>query len=553
MKKFLSRYWPILLILVMSSLIAWPIILPGYFSHHDDLQVMRIFEMRKCLEDFQIPCRWVPDMGFGNGYPLFNYYNVFPYYMGALASFVLGFIGSAKLLFLITIILAGLSMYWFTKELLGLYPALLAATLYTFAPYRALDIYVRGALTESFSIAIVPLIFYFAFKLLKENRMKFKLGVALSMAAFLTSHNIMIILFLPAISLLLGIWFWKRDLGAVKSLIFSLLLGFGLSAFFIVPAFLEKNLVKIDNLVRLELNFRGHFVSVYQLFLDRSWGYGASFSGVEDTISFQIGWPHYFLVIASIFSLSFIKKIDKRLFILYLGLLFIFIFSIFMTHIRSAFIWEKIEILKFTQFPWRFLSVVIFSSSLLGGFFVYNLKASWSKILTVILIIVTVVLNWSYFKPQKFFLDLTDKVKLSGELLQMQKKAAILDYLPLQATEPLEPAPNNPIVLGDAQIENFENRSDSWQFEAKVSKISTIEVPVFDFPNWQVFVNGLKIGHSNSNYLGRIEFTLNPGNYKVKGKFGNTWIRTVSNTISLLSILIIIYMPFYGKNRKTNR
>ena len=101
LKKLVLNYWPYILLLSLGMFTIWPLFLPGYFSHHDDLQVMRIFEMRQCLQDFQIPCRWVQDMGYGNGYPLFNYYNVFPYYIGVIASYILGFIGSAKFLFLI--------------------------------------------------------------------------------------------------------------------------------------------------------------------------------------------------------------------------------------------------------------------------------------------------------------------------------------------------------------------------------------------------------------------------------------------------------------------
>lgn len=508
--------------------------------------------MKKCIDDWQIPCRWVPDLGFGNGYPLFNYYNVFPYYIGAIGSYFLGFIGSAKLLFFMAVTLAGVSMYLLAEELFGTYPALLAATLYMFAPYRALDIYVRGAVAESFSLAIIPLVLYFAFKLTKKDLPRFKIGLALSFAAFLTSHNIMTLLFLPVISAFFLIWFWKREFTIVKSLILYLLLGFGLSAFFIVPAFLEKNLVQIDNLVRLELDFRGHFVTLYQLFLDRGWGYGASFPGVGDTISFQIGWPHWFLALGSIVSWFFVKKRDYKWLILYCATLLIFAGSIFMTHIRSAFIWEQIGILRFTQFPWRFLSIVIFSSSLLGGFFVYNLKESVAKIVTVILIIVTVFLNWNYFKPQQFIFDLTDKEKLSGKLWETQQKAAILDYLPIQSVEPLEPAPPKPIIVkGDAEIKNFENKSNRWQFEANVFDSSVVEVPVFDFPDWQVFVNGKKIDHSNKNYLGRISFNLSRGDYFVVGKFENTLIRTIANIISAISILVIIFI-LYGKIRKTD-
>src|SRR3989344_2079142 len=507
--------------------------------------------MRKCIEDFQIPCRWVPDLGFGNGYPLFNYYSVFPYYIGGIASYFLGFIGSAKLLFFIAAALAGISMFLFARGLFGTYPALTSATLYMFAPYRALDIYVRGAVAESFSIAIIPLVFYFAFKLTKEDLPRFKIGFALSFAAFLTSHNIMVVLFFPVISTLLLVWFWKRDSTKVWSLIMSMLLGFGLSAFFTIPAFLEKNLVQIDNLVRLEMDFRAHFVSLYQLFLDREWGYGASFPGTADTISFQIGWPHWFLVIGSIFSLLFVKNWGRRLLIFYCALLLIFGGSLFMTHILSVFIWEQIGMLRFAQFPWRFLALAIFSASLLGGFLLYNFKRPLKQVTAVALIFAAVVFNWGYFKPQEFYLNLIDQEKLSGLMWETQQRAAILDYLPSQSVEPLETAPDMPIIVeGEAKIKNFKNRSNKWTFEAEVKKDAKIEVPVFDFPNWQVFVNDRQIKHSDKNYLGRISFTLNPGNYLVLGKFENTLIRTIANVISFVSILVIIFI-LYGKIRKT--
>src|SRR3989344_4725599 len=99
-----------------------------YFSHHDDLQVMRVFEMRKCLIELQIPCRWVPDMGYGYGYPLFNYYSATPYYLGALFSFVFGYIFSVKLLFLTTIVLASVGTFLLVQELTtNKYAALVAS------------------------------------------------------------------------------------------------------------------------------------------------------------------------------------------------------------------------------------------------------------------------------------------------------------------------------------------------------------------------------------------------------------------------------------------
>ncbi len=558
MRNLIFKFWPILLIVGLTFFTAWPTFLPGYFTHHDDLQVMRIFEMRKCISDLQIPCRWVPDMGYGNGYPLFNYYSVFPYYVGALFSYVLGFVGSAKLLFAIPLLLGAISMYLLAKELFGIYPALLASVLYSFAPYRALDSYVRGAVSESFAMAVIPLVFYFALKLIQQKSIKYLASLSISLAIFLTSHNIMTLLFLPPWLIFVIYQLVKEKWKNLRFVALGLLLGTGLAAFFIFPAYFEKNLVQIDNLIRLDLDFRAHFVTINQLFFDRFWGYGASSPGSDDTISFQIGWPHWWIVSAAL--LAFLISLrSKQKFNNLLPLLFMAVFaiSIFMTHIKSAFIWEKIEVLKFTQFPWRFLSVAIFTTSLLGAYLVQNFKDVHKKYLTIFLIVLTIALNWNYFKPKQFYPNLTDQEKLSGKLWEDQQKAAILDYLPQTAVQPREAAPNKPIVVsGKGEVLKFENRSNRWQFQAKVEDKTSIEVPIFDFPKWEVKVNNERINFSNEgnllsfgnkNYLGRISINLDKGEYLVSGKFTDTPIRRVSNIVSLISLVALFGMIVYGK------
>lgn len=552
MKKVLIKYWPFLAILILSSLTVWPLFLPGYFTHHDDLQVMRIFEMKQCFQDFQIPCRWVSDMGYGNGYPLFNYYNPLPYYIGGILSFFLGFLMSAKILFFIPLVLGGFSMYLLVKELLDKQAGFLAGVLYLFAPYRALDSFVRGAVAESFAIALIPLVFYFALKLIEISSKKYLIYFSLSLAAFFTSHTIMTLLFAPLLLFMILYWLWTKKKGWY--VVYGLLLGIGLSAFFTIPAYFEKGLVQIDNLTRHDLDFRAHFVTLSQLFLDRSWGYGASFSGPFDTISFQIGWPHWILALLSTPLVFILKRKEKKLVFFYIGILAFFILSIFMTHNKSAFIWEKIGVLRFTQFPWRFLAVAIFTSSLLGGFLVYGLNGHLKKITVILLVLITVVLNWSYFRPEKFIFSLTDKEKLSGRLWEIQQKASILDYLPVGAGEPIEPAPDKPIIrVGEADIKYFEKKSSSWMLDIEVRSPAKIEIPVMDFPNWIVFKNGAEVNYSNNNYVGRISLDLQKGTHKISGKFTNTPIRVVANILTLVSVLIIVYLSLYGKIRKNYR
>lgn len=288
------------LLLVLSAFIVWPTLMPGYFFHHDDLQVMRIFEMRKCFDTGQIPCRWVPDMGYGNGYPLFNYYSVLPYYIGGVASYVFGFVGAAKILFFIPLFLGGFGMYFLARRLYGDWAGLAAGVLYQFAPYRALDGYVRGAIAESFALAIVPFVFYYFLKLIQKRTIGNFIGVAVSLSLFLMCHNIMTMFFIPVLAvwiLLLSFQFSAFRFQQFKTVVMAGLLGIGLAAFFVLPVFLEKDLVRTETLLEGGSDFRAHFVTVPQIFFDRTWDYGASVFGSGDTISFQVGWPHWWLVV----------------------------------------------------------------------------------------------------------------------------------------------------------------------------------------------------------------------------------------------------------------
>ena len=84
LQKFInSRYFfPVVLLILIIPTFSF-LLQPGmYWNMHDDMQMIRQFEMEKCFQDRQIPCRWAPDVGYGYGLPLFNYYPPLPYLIG---------------------------------------------------------------------------------------------------------------------------------------------------------------------------------------------------------------------------------------------------------------------------------------------------------------------------------------------------------------------------------------------------------------------------------------------------------------------------------------
>ena len=79
---FLKKYYGLLIVLALSFWAIKPLFISGFFPMHDDTQVARVFEMGKMLKEGTFPVRWVPDLGYGYGYPLFNFYAPLAYYVG---------------------------------------------------------------------------------------------------------------------------------------------------------------------------------------------------------------------------------------------------------------------------------------------------------------------------------------------------------------------------------------------------------------------------------------------------------------------------------------
>src|SRR3989338_11612324 len=118
-KRFVSSrdFWPLVAVLFFGILASRHLFTPGYFNMHDDLQVMRTLEMEKCFKDFQVPCRWVPDMGYGFGFPLFNFYPPLPYLYGMVFRLLaFPFTATVKLTFASAFLLSGVAMYFFARK-----------------------------------------------------------------------------------------------------------------------------------------------------------------------------------------------------------------------------------------------------------------------------------------------------------------------------------------------------------------------------------------------------------------------------------------------------
>ncbi|MDO8340577.1 MAG: hypothetical protein Q7T59_01240 [Candidatus Woesebacteria bacterium] len=550
-KEFLAFF-----IVLIAGLLASRTLLfqKGYFNMHDDLQIMRQLEMEKCFKDFQIPCRWVPDMGYGFGFPLFNFYPPLPYLVGEIFRLLgFSFILTVKLTFALSLIASGIGMYYLAKQFFGRFGGIISSIFYIWAPYHSVDVYVRGAMNEAWALIFFPLILLYSYKLIinnKTNINKWLILLALSWFGLFVSHNLMVIIFAPIFVLWCLLWMWKeKNFKIIPKFIISGSLALGLSSFFTLPALFENKFTQVKSQLTGYYEYIAHFVSIKQLLITRFWGYGPSVWGVtDDGMPFQVGHIHWIitLVILALWLIGFYLIKNKKLKLKNLKttdylILFLFLvgwFAVFMTHNKSTLIYKLISPLALVQFPWRFLTIVIFSFSFLAGAITLFVK---NKYFLSALILFVIIFNWNYFLPEHGKLGkLTDEEKLSGVAWDMQQTAGIYDYLPIWA----ETAPKEPqkvvaeIVNGMGEITNTEEKTNFAKFRIETTG-STVRINIFKFPGWKVYIDGKEVEYfvPKEETWGRMWIKVPDGKHSIEAKFVNTPIRTVSNLISLVSWL----------------
>lgn len=559
--RYLKRD-PLLLIVILLALWSghW-LLKPGYFNMHDDLQLMRQLAMEECFRDGQIPCRWTPHMGYGFGFPLFNYYPPLPYLIGQVIRIAgFSFITTAKLVFLLSMLVSGVTMYILAREFWGRLGGLISASFYIWAPYHSVDVFVRGAGNEAWALAWFPLILWSSYKLITKARFRWIVLLALSWFALFTSHNLMVMIFIPLFGIWLLFWLWrKRSWFTILHLTISGIWAFGLAAFFTLPVFLEKELVHVETLVVGYYEYIAHFANINQILFSRFWDYGPSvWMAQDDRMSFQVGHLHWIL---SLVVLIFVvirylktKKIDN------LSLIALFFiaagwFASFMAHQRSTFIWLSLPFLKFVQFPWRFLTLAILAFSFAAGAIVAFLPIkSKNQINLVVLVLITGViwLNKDYFQPEAVG-PLTDEEKFSGAAWDLQQTAGIYDYLPKGAyTAPKAPQDGvAKIIEGEGEVLEQWQNTNSAAFKVRIDSLeAVVQIGIFEFPDWRVFINGEQTEtFIGEDHWGRMHINLSQGEYNVTAKLYNTAPRIAGNTISAISWLALLTVPVWRKKK----
>lgn len=550
-KFFANNIW--LLVILFSLPAIWALFVPGFFGVSDDMHIAWLHQMDAALKTGQWLPRYVPDLSYGFGYPLFNFVFPLPFYLGEIFH-ILGFsfVGSIKAVFLISVPLSMYFMCKFLREFVGKALSMAGAVLYVYSPYRATDLFVRGAIGEIVSFVFFPLIALSIVKVLSSKKKQAIRWVgigALSVAGLVTSHNISAYMFLPAAILFVFIYIIVKKRIEIASLVYLIVvifLGFISSIFFWLPVILDSGLMKYSTV----FDFQNHFPTIKQL-ITPYFGYGASVPGPGDGMSFFLGTISLLAVVSGIIlSTVFWRKFSDKQKTVVIWSTIMFFSSIFMMNHRSAFVWKTIPLLPYFQFPWRLLMLTTFSSSI---FLVAFSKLDIKKrgIFAMLILGAAILLNYNSFKPEDF-LGRTDKYYINryipfpvaSEEYQLTQE----EYLRLPVDTVRRPERVYPrATSGEDVIKNIDKRNS---LDA-VLEISTDEPVVINynkyfFPGWTASIDGQKTDLAAGEPFGQIVIEVPAGDHLIEVEFKETNFKRILDIISLMGItlsVIIVVKP----------
>jgi hypothetical protein len=563
-------FFAIIIILIVPAVL--PLFQNNFFHMHDYTHAARLIELDRGLKAGQIPARWSNNFGWGYGMPLLHFYAPLVYYLAEIPFFLgLSAVFSIKLIFWLNFLLGFIFMYLLAKEFFGKFGGFLSALAFIYAPYRAVQFYVRGALAEMMAVTFLPLALWGIYKVIKASFENQKIGKwivvgSLGIAGVFLSHNVVTLISIPFLILWSLIWltyfFVKSKKIIFKKTIPLLLLAIvslGLSVWFLLPAFFEKDYTIVGTISGGYSYYKLHFIYLRQL-VDPTFRYGGSILGPKDDISFQLGLAQISLLIFSgiLFLTTILQKnrIKVEQIIVYLFSGLSLLISMFLMTFHSSFIWEKINILHMAQFPWRFLCLAIVFVSLLIGFLgklietIKNPKIKYS--LFFIITGVLIVSNFSFFKPEKY-VEKNSLYYTDAQRIQKDMSGTLKDYLPIWANQEIEIGQENYQTSQDIEVKNYFEKTGFIQFDTIASQSGQMTLSRFYFPGWTGFIGQQKVELGKKEETGFIKLNIPKGEHNIKVKLIKTQLQFWSDLVSLvfwLAILSWTIKYFITKNEK---
>ena len=397
--------------------------------------------------------------------------------------------------------------------------------------------YVSVRMAEASALCVAPLALLGLFTVLDDPTL---IGVVLAAAAIALvplAHNAVALLMFPIFAVIVAARaaVAKRPLRTGVAGLAALSGGVGLSAFFWLPAILEKNFVKLDLSRTGYFDWRIHIISWWQLFWGH-WGFGYSVAGPNDGISFSLGLPHIALAIAGVLigvrALNRTRRLDA---IVFAGAA---LAGALLATDLTAPIWARIPTLQYLQFPWRTLLLPALFMPLLALYVFERVGAKPAVALIAILVIVnlhhTEPKGYQNFEEEYFSAPLIAKTGY--------ETTSRGEYQPRWTQQPFAYTGDGLLNASGMTVRTLSRTSSRHEYSVNAAAATNVVDSTNYYPGWTVLIDGHETEVKPTAGSGLISFNAPAGKHDILVELRKTSVRQNAESCSIGTLIVLLLM-----------
>lgn len=508
--------------------------------------------------------RYASALTYGYGANLFNYFPPTSYYPTVIFHALgLAWVTAWKATMIFYVLLAGLGAYLWARQWMDDLGSFITAAAYIYAPYTLFDTITRGSSNEFAGMALLPFALWGFTRLARHGRRSDFLITVFSYALFIMAHNVMTLygsLLLVAYCGFLFLsaehkWraFWQMALAGILAVL--------MTAFFWLPALTETDFVKINGVLE-NLPFVDVSNTLRTLGDVFALPRTADPTQLQAIIPITFSWVALTLGILGFFLPQPPERENQNRPILGLHLLLFFVMGIVIfsqLHIaRDA--WQSVQLLRYSQFAWRPMSIGSLAIALLAGlgasYLLRFIRSNLLRLVTFAFVLALIILYsvpWLY-RPQTNIIAETVQDAQQYEIDSAQPVLSSYgEYLPAQTDEialnPTRFLDGNPSRLPDNSAYEILSIEESGTWLTATLDIERDTAIVFDWlyvPGWQATVNGEAVDVIAAGEAGLVSMAIESGQHEIVIWYAGTDTQrnaTILSALALLLVCLVLY-PF---------
>ncbi|MGD0402215.1 MAG: hypothetical protein ABSB66_03390 [Candidatus Acidiferrales bacterium] len=509
--------------------------------------------------------RWAEWANWGFGEPRFIFYPPASWMLGAELGTLLPWKMVPGAFIWLALVIAGLSMWQLAREWLPNRQALTAAILFAVNPYHLVIVYYRSDFAELLASALFPLAVLGALRVIRDGWRRVP-GLALVFALIWLSNAPAGVIATYSLLLIFAVGCAMHR--SVRPLLCggtAMAAGFGLAAFYILPAAWEQRWVQISQVLTENLRPSRNFL----------------FSHSNDPEFVLFNWKVSAVALGTILvtgiAIVFAARQRRNLSAPWWTLVTLASASALLMFQPSIFFWEHLPKLQFVQFPWRLLLPLDLALAFFVAAALHSPRKQWLGWLVILT--ATGAIGTTFVKNAWW--DSEDIPLLEAEIRSGHGYEGTDEYQPLgcdryelpgqpPASPDTSDAPSQsfiesvetpkiakidpetgavmPLSLGDVHIDRW--AAETRLFTVKASAPVALAPRLINYPAWEIEVDKGVVRGDSLPETAQLSLEIPAGEHSVDIHFRRTWDRTTGAAISIFSAFLLFGFSVYTRGRR---